>query len=113
MTGTRRARLLLAAGLALAGLALGGCSWLRAANEPTDLPAVMTGRKVTVQLRWSGDDPLPTAEKYCAEVGGYPWPLELKSSRASYECVADGRPHTGGRNGEHVGPALGSRGSIN
>lgn len=92
-----------------AGLTLSACGWLHGMDEPTDLPAVMSGNKVTIQMRWSGDDPLPTAQRYCARVGGYPWPLAINESRASYECVPANRP----RRGERVGPALGSRGSVN
>lgn len=93
-----------------AGLALGGCaSWFQGAETANDLPAVMSGRKVTVVMRWAGDDPLPTAERYCAEVGGYPWPVSSKALRASYECVPSDRA----RRSDRVGPALGSRGQAN
>lgn len=92
-----------------AGLTLSACGWLHGMDEPTDLPAVMDGDKVTIQMRWSGDDPLPTAERYCARVGGYPWPLSIREYRASYQCLKGERPHRSGR----AGPPLGGRGLVN
>jgi hypothetical protein len=93
--GGRRVRNLAGLGwtlLALASLlATGGCASLFDAQDDAELPASVHDGIVTVHLRWAGDDPLPTARRYCAALGGSPRPLDITNYRVVYDC-ATGEP---------------------
>lgn len=84
----RPTRVIRTVAAAASGLALCGCAWLHSRDEPTDLPTVVRGSTVIVHMRWSGDDPLPTAERYCALTGRYPWPRTITEYTASYQCLS-------------------------
>jgi hypothetical protein len=57
-----------------------------------DLPAVVRGDTIIVHLRWPGDDPLPTAERYCASLGRWPQPRTVTAYTVSYDCAGDASP---------------------
>ena len=77
-------------GLAIAALStLAGCESFRDAQEDVDLPVIARGQTVVVQLRWPGDDPLPTAQRYCAELGRSPRQRTVTNNTVSYDCAPD------------------------
>lgn len=47
------------------------------------------GAKVIVQLRWPGEDPEPTAQHYCAQMGRWARLRTLTNTSASFDCVED------------------------
>jgi hypothetical protein len=82
-----------AAGLVLT-LSLGGCAhladWRHLADLPAqDLPMTAHGAKVIVRLQWPGEDPEPTAQHYCAQMGRWARLRTLTNTSASFDCVED------------------------
>ncbi|MDB5492775.1 MAG: hypothetical protein JWP86_112 [Phenylobacterium sp.] len=95
-----------AVGLVLA-LTLGGCAhlgdWRHLADLPAqDLPMTAHGAKVIVRLQWPGDDPEPTAQHYCAQMGRWAQLRTLTNTSASFDCVED--PATRPANPAGAGP---------
>jgi hypothetical protein len=91
-------------GLSIAALAMiAGCESLGDTQEDADLPATMRGDTVVVRLRWPGDDPLPTAQRYCAEVGRSPRQRTVTNHTVSYDCAPD--PATAGATAARIGDA--------
>lgn len=78
---------LIATLIATVALAASGCAAPR--PQVGDLPSVVRGSTIIVHMRWPGDDPLPTAERYCAMSGRYPRPRTVTDYTVSYQCVAE------------------------
>jgi hypothetical protein len=81
-----------AASLAVAAaLATASCSSFTE-SQTDDLPAVARGQMIVVHLRWPGEDPLPTAERYCASLGRSPRPRTVAAYSVSYDCIREDGP---------------------
>jgi hypothetical protein len=71
----------------LSALGLSGCLSGDPAGE--DLPYMTRGRTVIVYSRWFGDDPFPTAERYCAALNLTARPRTITGKSGSFDCVPD------------------------
>jgi hypothetical protein len=80
----RRVGLSIAAALALAP-AVAGCA--SADPNGADLPLMPRGSKVVVYSRWPGEDPFPTADRYCATQGRSARPRNVTATSSSFDCV--------------------------
>lgn len=70
--------------LVLFAAPLAGCAALR--DGAVDEPYITRGAVVIVYPRWSGADPLPTAERVCAARNAYAIPRTLSITHSSFTC---------------------------
>lgn len=85
MAALRRRRIAAAAAVLLAAQGAAACAGLNAAA--LDEPYAVRGSVIIVHPRWQGDDPYPTADRYCRARQAYAKPKTITNSSASFTCV--------------------------